>query len=254
MSRDDFFSEIHHQPVLWNQYDLHVPVFYQDFRFMTVNLPIPIDYIYALLPSKRLKPYRITPRQSVISITAYEYKESDIGPYNEVGISIPVTIDEQTPLFTGSLRKSPKVPLSYIHHLPVTTEIARAVGAEIAGYPKFIADIEFIEENNWLICELKENNQIILTMKGRKLPTQWVPRFRVNPITYRQGYLLRSELVISEREMGNSKNGENVQIEFGNHQIGEDLRALNLGGPVGYGYCPQAQAILTTVFESYSAL
>jgi hypothetical protein len=252
MSRDDFFNEINHQAVPWKGYDLHVPVFYQDFRFMSVILPAPIAAVTALLPSKRLHPYRITPWQSVISIAAYEYKECDIGPYNEVSISIPVTIDYQTPLFTGSLRKTPKVPSSYFLHLPVTTEIARKVGAEFAGYPKFIAEIEFVEENNWLLCELKENNQNILTFKGRKLPTQMVPRFRVNPITHRQGYLLRSELVVSEREMGHAKKSENVQLDLGDHPIGEELKAMNLGSVVGYTYCPQAQGILTPVWESYA--
>jgi hypothetical protein len=253
MSRDDFFHEISHEAVPWREYELHVPVFYQDFRFISATLPAPISKITALLPSERLKPYRITPWQGAMTITAYQYRESDIGPYNEVSISIPVTIDKQTPLFTGSLRKAPQVPLSYSHHLPVTTEIARVVGAEFAGYPKFIADIKFSEEDKWLTCELKVDNQKILTMRGRKLPTQQVPRFRVNPITFRKGYFLRSELVISERQMGNTKNKENVSIKLGEHQIAKELKDLKFGRVLGYSYCPKAQAILTPVFESFAA-
>ena len=170
MSPNDFFHEVAHTAVPWKEYKLHVPVFYQDFRFMSVMLAAPTSRIKALLPSERLKPYRITPKSSVINITAYEYRESDIGPYNEVLLGIPVTIDEQTPLFTGSLRKAPKPALTYIHHLPVTTEIARAVGVEFAGYPKFIADIKFTEDDKWWICDLNHDNQKIFRFKGRKLP------------------------------------------------------------------------------------
>jgi hypothetical protein len=253
MSTDVFFHEIEHTAVPWRQYELHVPVFYQDFMFMSVSVLASIQRINALLPSKRMKPYRITPWHGAISITAYEYRECDLGPYNEVSIAIPVTIDEETPIFTGSLRRMPKAPMSYSHRLPVTTEIARVVGAEFAGYPKFIADIEFTKESNWMTCELKTDNQNVLTLSGRKLDTKRFPRYRANPITYRRGYILRSEFVISERDMGNSRSGEDVKMELGDHRIAKELKELKLGRVLGYGYCPQAQGILTPVFESFAA-
>jgi hypothetical protein len=252
MNENDFFQGIEHTPVPWRKYQLYVPVFYLDFMFMSVSILTPLKRLHAILPSKRLKPYRITPWHGALSITAYQYRESDLGPYNELSISIPVTLDKETPIFTGSLRKMPEPLMAYVIHLPVTTEIAREVGAEFAGYPKFIADIEFIEEGNWITCELKEENQQLLRLRCRKLELNRVPRFYLNPITYREGYLLRSEFVISERGMGNSKNGRDVELEFGDHQISEELRDMRLGRVLGYQYCPQTQGILTPVFESYS--
>jgi len=250
MSTNDFYQEIEHTPVPWRQYELHVPLFYPDIMFMNMSILAPTENVRSVLPSKRLKPYRITPWLSALSITAYQYRESDIGPYNEVFIGIPVTIDEETPLFTGSLRKMPKEPKVYSHHLPVTTEIALEVGAEFAGYPKFVADIEFVEEGNRMTCKLRADHQDVLKLSGRMLSTNQFPRHRVHPITYRREYILRSEFVISEREMGFSKNGEDVKLELGDHPIAEELRELNLGKVVSYSYCPHAQGILTPVFES----
>jgi len=252
MSTKDFYQEIEHTPVPWRDYQLYVPLFYQDIMLMTVTFLASTERIKAILPSTRMKPYRITPWQSTLSITAYQYRECDLGPYNEVGIGVPVTIDEETPMFTGILRKAPQSPMSYTYHLPVTTEIAREVGAEFAGYPKFIADIEFVEEGNWVACELKAADQHILTLRGRKLDLQRYPRFRLSPITYRRGCILRSEFVIGERDMGNSKKSEDVQLDLGEHPIAEELKEMNLGRVVGYGYCPHAQGILTPVFESFA--
>jgi hypothetical protein len=252
MSTNDFFQEIEHSPVPWRQYQLYVPLFYQEIKFMSVSMLAPLEKIRAVLPSKRMKPYRITPWHSTLSITAYQYRECDIGPYNEVSISIPITIDKQTPLFTGSLRRMPENPMSYSHHLPVTTEIAREVGAEFAGYPKFVADIEFAEEGDWLTCELKADSQNVLTFRGRKLELSKFPRIRINPITFRRGYILRSEFVINERDTGSSRSGEDVELELGEHPIAEELRELNLGRVLGYRYCPRAQGILTPVFESFA--
>jgi hypothetical protein len=251
MSASDFFQEIEHTPVLWREYQLHVPLFYQDFRFMSVSLLAPIKGLLNILPSKRLKPYRITPWHGVLSITAYEYRESDIKAYNEVSIGVPVTIDEETPLFTGTLRKMPKSPMSYSHHLPVTTEIAREVGAEFAGYPKFVAEIEFTEDDNWLTCQLNAEGQSILAFSGRKISLRKFPRIRVSPITYRRGYILRSEFVISERDMGNSTSKDDVRIDLGDHRIATELKELKPAQVLGYGYCPHAQGILTPVIESF---
>jgi hypothetical protein len=140
--------------------------------------------------------------------------------------------------------------LSYSHQLPVTTEIAREVGADFAGYPKFIADITFVADQDWLICSLAANNQTILTLSGKILPLKRIPRSRVNPITYRNGYILRSEFVLSERECGSSNRQEDVRLELGEGQIADELRELDLGKIIGYRYCPHAQAILTPVIES----
>jgi len=252
MNKNDFFQEVEHSPVPWRQYQLHVPLFYQDIRFMSILVLVPTEKIKSMLPSKRLKPYRITPWHGVMSITCYEYRESDLNPYNEVAIGFPVTIDEETPIFTGSLRRMPANPMAYIHQIPVTTEIAREVGAELAGYPKFIAGIEFSEKEHWLACALRADDQLILKLSGRMLDLKALPRYRVNPLTQRQGYILRSEFVISEAEMGESKNGEDVRLELGEHPIAKVLKGLDLGKVLGYQYCPHAEGILTPVFESFA--
>jgi hypothetical protein len=250
MGENDFFAEIAHESLTWRDYQVHVPIFYQDLRFMSISILASLNKIRSLLPTDRLKPYRITPWHSILSITAYEYRESDVDSYNEVAISVPVSIDKETPLFTGSLRKAPNLIYVYSHQLPVTTEFARVLGFEFAGYPKFIADIQFEDQDDWLICALKEDNQIILRLAGRKLPLTSTARSRINPITYRNGYILRSELISSEREMGYSRNINDARLELGDHKIASDLKQLRLGRILNYSYCPQVKFILTPVFES----
>jgi hypothetical protein len=52
--------------------------------------------------------------------------------------------------------------------------------------------------------------------------------------------------------MGNSKSGQDVKLDLGEHQIAEELRGMGLGRVLSYGYCPHAQGILTPVFESFA--
>jgi hypothetical protein len=248
----DFFQEIEHPEVPWRTYQLHVPVFYPDMMLMTVSFLAPTERIKAILPSKRLHPYRITPWHSLVSISAYMYRDCDLGPYNEIGIDVPVTLDRPTPLFAGSLRKLPDEPMSYVHTLPVTTEIARVVGAEFAGYPKFVAQIDFADEDGWIRCDLHDNDQHVLTLCGRKLDLSRAPRVRTYPLTQRRGYILRSEFIGSEREMGASRSSEDAKLELGDHPIAQELRELALSRVMAYYYCPAMQGVLTPVIESYA--
>lgn len=180
--------------------------------------------------------------------------KSDIGAYNEVSIAVPVILDKSSPLFIGTLHKVPTVPQVYIHHLPVTTEIARDLGVEFAGYPKFLADITFERDGKWVRCHLKEANQSILTLNGQEGVVQNVPRSRMQPITVRSGYLLRCDLIVSERQLMSHRDSSGVSLELGEHSIAKELKEWNLGKIIGYQYAPQHQVILTPVIESFSVI
>lgn len=253
MRDSEFYREIEHAEVPWGERSIHVPVFYYDNLSLTALFLAPAEGLQALLPSPRMHPLRVTPGQGVLVLATYQFRDSDLGPYNEVAINIPFTLDKPTPLFTGILRKGPKEPWSYIHHLPVTTQIAMDAGVEFAGYPKFLAAIEFESESGWTACRLAEGERHILTLAGRKLKLQEAPRSRSHAFTVRNGRLLRSEIISSRRGVGASRSSADVRLELGDHPIAQELRALELGRMLGYQYVPQYQTILTPVIESLAA-
>ena len=210
------------------------------------------ERLKALLPSLRMHPIRITPWHGVLSVSVMEFRDSDLGPYNEVSISVPFTLDKATPMFTGLLRRGPEEPRLYIHHLPVTTEIALAAGVEFAGYPKFLASIEFEQDADWITCRLAEGERHILTLAGRKLDVRDAPRSRWHAFTVRNGRLLRSELISSERGLAVSKDSSHVRLELGDHPIAQELEGLGIGRMLAYQYAPEYQTILTPVIESFA--
>ena len=248
----DFFVEIEHIDLPWGERKISCPVFFYDVMNYGVTILAPIKKIAAILPSKRMTPLRITPWHCLVSITVLQYKETDIGPYNEVSISIPHTFDEVSPIFTGILRRVPNVLRIYIHHMPVTTQIALDAGVEFSGFPKFIADIDIQDDGDWVSCDLNENGKKILTFRGRKLETNLSKRSYLQLINHRNGYLLKSEFVVSERKMGLSKNSNDVKLILGDDDIANELKGLGLGKILTYDYCPQFQAIQTPSYESCS--
>jgi hypothetical protein len=159
MRNSEFFSGIAHLQVPWGSRQISVPVFYYDMMSLAVFMLAPVKNVKTILPSKRMNPYRVTPWHCIVAISAFEYRDTDIEPYNEVSIAVPFVMDRVSPLFTGVLRKAPEVPMMYIHNLPVTTEIARAAGVEFAGFPKFLADIGFERKGEWLSCQVNADGK-----------------------------------------------------------------------------------------------
>ncbi|MEM8831253.1 MAG: acetoacetate decarboxylase family protein [Cyanobacteria bacterium P01_G01_bin.19] len=252
MRNIEFFQQIEHMEIPWEDKTIFFPVFYYDVATLSMQCLASIERIRKILPSTHMHPLRITPWHCVVSISAFEYLDSDIGAYNEVSIGVPIVLNKASPLFVGTLSKVPTIPQVYIHHLPVTTEIARKAGLKFGGYPKFLADIEFERDSQWVSCQLRADSQHILTLKGREGKFHNVARSRMQPITVRSEHMLRCELIVSERNQLESRSASDVHLELGDHPIAQEMKKWKLGRILGYQYAPQHQAILTPVVESFA--
>jgi hypothetical protein len=248
----DFFQQIVHVDVPWGNRTINVPLFYYDITAIGVAFLTPLDKIRELLPSPRMYPLRVTPWHGLTTINAYAYRDCDLGPYNEVAIGFPVTINKAAPVFSGLLRKLPGIPKVYVHRLPVTTEIARDAGVEFANYPKFLAGIVFESKDGSLACHLAENQHRILTLTVNELSVKPVARSYLHSVTFRDGRILRLELILGERHQGVSRKSAHARLELGDHPIAQELRDLGLGRMLFCQYTPQYQAILSPVLESFA--
>lgn len=251
MKNSEFFEGIPQTAVKVGPYNTFYPVFYRDTAHMAVFMLAPLEKIKSILPSKRMFPFRLTPWHGMVTMSATQHKDSDIGPYNMVEIGVPFVLDKATPVFTGILHKVPEVPMIYLPYFTVNTEIARFTGIELANYPGFLAEIQFEEDDKWINCVVNADGVNILKLSGRKIDLKKFPRQHFCPVTVKDNRLLRSEYNYSESDTGVSKKSSDVSLQFGDHPMGLKLKELNLGKVLQYQYCPSGQAILTTVTESY---
>lgn len=88
-------------------------------------------------------------RQALIALACFEYLDSTLGPYNEIGLVIAVVRKHVKPRLGHWLQAlgdadNPNREMGwFVLHLPVTTTAACAAGREIWGFPKFVSAIEF---------------------------------------------------------------------------------------------------------------
>jgi hypothetical protein len=247
----DFFKGVLQATFPIGEYVHCTPVFYYDVFSMMVTYVTPLERIRAALPSPVMHPLRITPWHGVTVISAFEYSDTDIGPYNELAVMFPVTLYKPAPVLTGLLKALAEGPMVYIWHLPVTTELARYLGVEHAGFPKFVADIQFDRHAGWIDCRVAEGDSHILTLRVREIQVQPGGRSRFHMANVQNGRILRLEANSQLRRLGISHNPSDVRLELGSHPMAQDLSSLGLGRMMECRYIPEGQIILSQVLESY---
>lgn len=243
----DFFKGIKQWEVERDGWKGKVPVFYYDTTSMTAIYTVSTAKMKPLLPHPEMCPIELMPGRALIAFTAFEYRKTDIDPYNEFAISFPITYARKPiPFVTAGLQMARRCISAYVWQLPVTTEIARQGGVDMYGYPKFIADIEFQKDSDALTCDLSEKGQKILSLKGSVLPTkpQKVSRY----ITYSviDEIVLQTNVFINPVQYAQTTSRRSARIELGTaHAICTTLKELELSPhPVAYQYSPLNQAIL----------
>ena len=228
------------------------PVFYYDATALSVGFFTPLERVKALLPSSRMKLVRVSPWHTVTLISALQYRDTDIGPYNEVSIMFPVTLDRPAPLLSGA-KLWLAHPYVYIWQLPVTSEIARYGGVRYYNLPKFIANIEITQKDGRLQCQIAEADREIFTLSVPAVADQHGNLMRWNMLSTRGDRILRCEFIEMTRSEGTSHRPADVHLELGNHPIADELRTLKLGRLFNCQYAPELQAVLTGPLESLPA-
>jgi hypothetical protein len=159
-----------------------------------------------------------TPGQTQLTLVIVDYRDNDLGDYDEVGIIFFVKPADQPDAEIGS----------YIYKLPVNQSFTCEAGCRIWGFPKSVEEIDFRYEDNSATCSL--------TMAGQHVLTLTVPRGGSNstPDTEATGYTLIEGVphqnVFTRGGSGESTTpgGAGVELVLGDHPIADELRALGL--------------------------
>ena len=248
MNRGDFFKGVIQWEMMTKDLSLEgkLPVFYYDNTSMTAIYTASTDKVRKLLPLPDMHPVEAMSGRALVAFTAFEYRRTDIDPYNEFSISFPITFRKKAiPGITVLGMMARRYFTAYVWQLPVTTERARKGGVEMYGYPKFLADITFTKENDILVCTLSEGGKNILILKGQKLKTSVEKVNRFKTFSVKDGVPLAANIYMNPIEFGKSMNSKATTLSLGNHDIAKKLQEINLSSkPLFFQYMPIMEAIL----------
>lgn len=234
-------------PVETKSGKVELPILYRRARSISGIFLAPIFRIKELLPSGKLVPVEVLPNRTMMGFSAFEYQDTSIGPYNEVGITIPVRyLPSRNPVLLPALKMSASLNFDvYVWKLPVTTRIALDAGIEIWGYPKFLAEITFSESPSHLSCHLVEEGREILTLKVRKLKPRLKTFLNFNTYTILGSEILWTTINGFSGGMARSFRPGASKLELGNHPLADLIRELGLSSRALMAlYIPELQATL----------
>ena len=73
------------------EYAVKLPIFYYDNTSLTALYTAKTAKVRAYLPSEDLHPVELYPGRCLAAVSAFEYRATDIGPYNEFSLAVLVT-------------------------------------------------------------------------------------------------------------------------------------------------------------------
>jgi hypothetical protein len=221
--------------VLSDGAECFLPIRYFDVQCLVATFLAGADKASELLAGTGLKPVLQEDGRAVIDIYCIEYRKTDIGPYNEVGLTV------------RAAAPGDPIAASYVVNLPVTTAFACRAGREIWGYNKFVAAIDVRSEGKTFSTVLRDDgHEIIGALEGRREASIPAPATDILTFSVHQGRLIKT--IIRVLTPSSASSGDSLLFKVGpsSHPMAGNLRRLALDGarPVIVYYTNTFQALL----------
>lgn len=187
------------------------------------------EKLKALLPSDRLFPVTLTKKKALFGVACFNYIDTTIGPYGEVGIVVPAMFgDTKPPHLVPAIRETydPRFGMVVLH-LPVTNTKARDGGRGVWGYTKFVADMKFVITPEYMECRLSEAGKRILTARVARRGFVKRDYRAISTFSVKDKKLIQTTIP----QVGTARNSffpEGSFLDLGEHAIAGPLKELGL--------------------------
>jgi hypothetical protein len=212
-----------------------LPIRYFDVQCLVATFLTDLDRAAELLKGTSLLAVSQEDGKAVVVLYCIEYRITDIGPYNEVGLTV--------------LAAAPgdPIPANYVVNLPVTTAVANRAGREIWGYNKFVAAIDVKSEGKKFSTILRDSENVLVgALEGRRGASIPTPPTDILTFTLLNGRVIKT--VIRVLTPFHASSGESFVFKVGTsrHPMTNNLSTVALDGarPVLVQYADPLQALL----------
>lgn len=222
----DLLSSVTQTPTPTSKGPCDLPILYRDASQIGLFFHAPLANAEALLEGTSLEPWPVLGR-AVCAIYAWEYRDSTVGRYNEVGLGIQVRQRGTSPSLVGLVRDMSAQPEQgiWVLNLPVTTPEAFAAGVEIWGYPKYVTPIETRFDDGGASVRLGDELELsVPRLRGPKTPS-----FPVVTFTAREKRLLRTVIQTDCSSRWGSGIGSQIRL-IGEGPTAASIRRLTADG------------------------
>lgn len=170
----------------------------------------------------------------IIALGLIEYKDSDLGAYNEVILAIPVVPIEKPSSILNWLQLY--TPLDkrklgqYILHIPVTSNQSMVAGRDIWGYPKIVTEIEHRFTKNHISTKITdpETNKVQVVCEGSMGIGMPIPSMDLMTYSFLNSIRLCTHVDVDAQMNWHPFSSLKITIQDVNNPIAKDLIELNV--------------------------
>ena len=208
--------------------EVRLPVRVRDASSGAATFVVPAAAARRLVPGDVLEVPEVLPGRALCSIAAIEYRDNDLGEYNEVSIAFFVREKGSGGVpYLGTVMDFVRGRVAtYIHRLPVTGSFTRDAGCTIWGFPKTVETIEMKKEESRTVCKLVSDGSHVLTLSLPRGGTRELPDSTMVTYSFIDGVPHKTAFSSGGRGVGFRLGG--AEIALGQHPIADELRSLGL--------------------------
>lgn len=238
-THDDPFFQVPRHRFQTSEGSVDLPILYFDTSAVFAFFLPERKRVEALLVGTGLNPALTVGNRALAALACFEYRDTSVGVYNEVGLAVAVCRQGEGQAVGGwadmmKTLRSPEERHVALHvlDLPVTTAAANAAGREIWGYPKFVTEIPFSLEGREFACSVMapDSERPIFELAGRMGPSIPAGPLSLTLLSHRDGAVVRATVNVRGATRVALPGSVRVTTHATEHPIDEHLSALGLNG------------------------
>jgi hypothetical protein len=182
-----------------------------------------------LLPGPDIDIAEVLPGRGLCSLAIIDYKDNDLGDYNEVSVAFfvrPRGSSAGIPYLGNWIDMAGGRLGVYIRHLPVNQSFTCEAGCRIWGYPKTVQEIDFDYLPERAECRLVQDGEHALTLSVPRGGTRTMPPKELVNYSYIEGVPHVNRATQGAEGFGFHMGG--AELTLGSGPIADELRGLGL--------------------------
>jgi len=264
-ARDPFF-QVPRANARTSAGNVELPILYYDASALYAFFLVDQRRIANVMLDAELDPCMRVGDKAIVGVACYQYRDTSVGVYNEVGLAVAVQRRGET-LALGGWRDvlgsftQPEQRHSglYVLDLPVTTPMANAAGREIWGFPKFVTPIQYRKKGRAFACQVDDcQGEALLSLQGKLGLSLPAAPFSLTLYSHCNQTLLRTTVNARGQTFLSLPGSLQLQAGTQEHVLSWHLHELGLDGarPVAVMWTDQFQSRLNAgvVVKDYRAL
>jgi hypothetical protein len=225
-----------------------LPIFYQRDDVFTLYCTANLKKIKAAMPSDNLYPVALPGGRAIIVFAAFNYLKTTIGSYGELAVAVPAVYGKKITVLNSVLPAL--MESSYpgfglvVLHLPVTKVVARDAGRGEWGYTKFLANMNFSFNPEYLECNLLEKSEHILDIRVARKGFFLRDNRPLTTYSVKNKTLIKTVIPQTATKRISLFPGKSF-VKFGKHPVAESIKELGVSTkPIMSVYYPERAGIL----------